>query len=121
MVFCDTSPSMSPVSSSWKMLVVFSRYLSVRGRDVLDMIGAKLLRTCKVSAEETDICAEISRGFQYASMHNGLSPGVCPTGLAWVFSRWRWTIGRESLALQGFPVDEINFDYLSEKDIQGLA
>jgi len=107
-----------------KMRKGWASYLSLRSQDVLDMTGAKISRIRKESfddIETTDLCAEISRGYQYVSILNGIAPCVTPSGVIWVFNRWRWAIGMEMLALQGFPVDDLNFDYLTDADIQGLA
>lgn len=99
----------------------WSKYLSNRSRDVLDMVGEKVSRICKQPAEQTDIVAEISRGFGYVSIMNSSSPCVTPSGCVWIFNRWRWTVGLEALALQGFPVDDLDFEDLTNMDIQGLA
>jgi len=46
----------------------WARFLSLRSRDVLDMTGAKIEKMSGVAVGDTDMCAEISRGFGYVRL-----------------------------------------------------
>merc|ERR1712012_763892 len=64
--------------------------------------------------------ADISRGLGSRTMVN-MSPCVTPSSCLWVFNRWRWMIGCEMLALQGFPMEKLNPDGLSNSEMMVLA
>merc|ERR1712048_981463 len=72
--------------------------------------------------DQTAYLVEISRGIDYTGLPKlRLSPVITPSGRIWVYSRWRWLVGVEKLALQGFPVDSLDLTDLSESDIGVLA
>jgi DNA-cytosine methyltransferase len=98
----------------------WTAYLTARGSDVLELLRGRISRKSHVPLENTSIVGEISRGYSYASLQN-IAPCVTPSGCLWFFSRWRWAIGKEKLALQGFPVDDLNLDGLAEGELSTLA
>mmetsp|Transcript_75326 Transcript_75326/g.135704 ORF Transcript_75326/g.135704 Transcript_75326/m.135704 type:complete len:550 (-) Transcript_75326:37-1686(-) len=102
----------------------WSRFLSVRSQDCLELIAAKLQRQGdfgKTSHEQSEIITEISRGYSYSSSMFRISPCATPNCRLWVYNRGRWMIGREKLALQGFPVDELDLTGLTESNVELLA
>merc|ERR1719204_212190 len=49
------------------------------------------------------------------------SPCVRPGARIWSFRRGRYLVGKEMLALQGFPVDSFDFRCLAESDARVFA
>eukprot|EP00928_Gymnodinium_smaydae_P084986 TRINITY_DN6827_c0_g3_i2.p2 TRINITY_DN6827_c0_g3~~TRINITY_DN6827_c0_g3_i2.p2 ORF type:complete len:432 (-),score=118.86 TRINITY_DN6827_c0_g3_i2:58-1353(-) len=112
----------------------WTSYLSTRERDVLELCAVRLEKRLSaagalpaptsahaVAAAETTFCSEISRGVDYSSHFLGIAPCITPSGKLWIWSRWRWAVGVEKMALQGFPVDDLNLEGLSEVEIADLA
>lgn len=97
----------------------WSQFLSLRAQDTLELIAFRTKQHLSVAT--SDCIAEISRGLLFANNMSRISPCVTPTGRLWVFNRDRWLIGREMMALQGFPVDDLNLDNLTETEIASLA
>merc|ERR1712113_1155298 len=75
----------------------------------------------KCPAEETNYICEISRGVGYNACMDDIVPCLTPSCRAWVFNRWRWIIAMEMLALQGFPVEDLDLEGLTNLDIERLA
>jgi len=73
------------------------------------------------SPETTHYVGEISQGFDYVSILDDISPCVAPLSRLWIFNRYRWAVGLEKFALQGFPCDELDVTGLSESEINALA
>merc|ERR1711879_807152 len=92
----------------------WTAFLTPRAKDALDLVWAKLEQGSRQAPDTTQAIAEISRGFAYSSVRNGEAPCVTPTGRLWIFNRWRWMVGIEKLALQGFPVDDLDFSDLKD-------
>jgi len=103
------------VERSW------ARFLSTRTRDLLDLSGAKVFRQTGGRPEDSDFVSEVSRGVGFANCMDKVSPCVTPACRLWIFNRWRWLIGKEKMALQGFPVDSLDLGGLSESEINILA
>jgi len=103
--------------------VGWTSYMAPRQKDVLELVAARLTKKMGLGAvhlSSTGYLSEISRGLMYASHFVDSTPCITPSSCVWVYSRWRWLIGVERLALQGFP-DGLNFDGLSENEISRLA
>eukprot|EP00929_Paragymnodinium_shiwhaense_P075282 TRINITY_DN3847_c0_g1_i2.p1 TRINITY_DN3847_c0_g1~~TRINITY_DN3847_c0_g1_i2.p1 ORF type:complete len:748 (-),score=123.62 TRINITY_DN3847_c0_g1_i2:81-2324(-) len=101
-------------------------YMAERQLDVLELVTARLNGRLARQGEpvhvpDTDYISEISRGLHYCSHMRGVVPTLTPSSCMWVYSRWRWLLGVERLALQGFPADSLNLDKLSESEIGKLA
>jgi len=96
-------------------------FLGPRAKDVLDLAAAKAGKDLGRPAECSRLVSEISRGAGYCGTMDSLTPCVVPTGRLWVFSRWRWMIGLEKLALQGFAPDSLDLSCLTEAEIEMLA
>lgn len=94
----------------------WTQFLSPRVKDVLSILAARTRQNTGIPADKSDRVAEISRGILYSTVSAGLSPCVTPTCRLWVFNRWRWMIGVEKLALQGFPVDRLDLSGLQEHE-----
>merc|ERR1712232_722888 len=96
-----------------------------RERDVLEMCGTKVMKELRsaggVRPEDSGYIYEISRGFEYASSGCDVCPCLTPSSKIWVFSRWRWLVGLEMMALQGFPADELDLEDISETELMSLA
>jgi len=102
-------------------LLGWTSFLSTRMRDVLEITAKKVESAIRRPAVESTYIAEISRGVAYTSTMDACTPCLTPTCVTWMFSRWRWLIGLEKLALQGFPVDDLNLDGFKESELQMLA
>lgn len=99
----------------------WARFLLARGRDVLELAGARIARREGQHAERTQYIAEISRGIIFTSLMSHVTPCITTSSRLWVFNRSRWMVGVEKLALQGFPVDSLDLTGLSESDVAMLA
>lgn len=101
----------------------WSGLLAARTVDVLELIAASVSRQFKPGfrIQDSRFVSEISRGPLYGSSRQGDAPCVTPLGILWVYQRWRWMIGLEKLALQGFPVDDLDLDQLCENEVAALA
>lgn len=99
----------------------WAKFLSTRARDLLDLSGARVFRVTGRRPEESDFVSEVSRGVGFANCMDKVSPCVTPACRLWIFNRWRWLIGKEKMALQGFPVDSLDLGGLSESEISTLA
>lgn len=97
------------------------RLLRANAQDTVDLVGGRVGRKSGQSAENTSAVAEIGRGAAYCSVMHDVTPCITPTGRLWVFSRWRWFLAPELLALQGFPVDDLDLTGLSNSQLGILA
>lgn len=95
--------------------------LSERMLEVVDVAAARAAKAAGRPACQTDFVAEVSRGLLFASTMARISPCVTPSGRLWFFNRWRWMIGTEMMALQGFPVDSLDLSVLAQSEIAMLA
>eukprot|EP00927_Polykrikos_kofoidii_P006898 TRINITY_DN12808_c0_g4_i3.p1 TRINITY_DN12808_c0_g4~~TRINITY_DN12808_c0_g4_i3.p1 ORF type:complete len:951 (+),score=180.48 TRINITY_DN12808_c0_g4_i3:104-2854(+) len=99
-------------------------FMSTRNRDLLELVIEKLVQKLGPNSpppEKTDYVGEISRGIDYTVCIKAVVPCITPSGRLWVFSRFRWLLGVEKMALQGFPADSLDLTDLSEGDISLLA
>mmetsp|Transcript_46404 Transcript_46404/g.86703 ORF Transcript_46404/g.86703 Transcript_46404/m.86703 type:complete len:630 (-) Transcript_46404:161-2050(-) len=104
----------------------WSRFLSQRSQDVLDI---QAIRISKSKAQQesakdpmsSEFSTEISRSAVYGSSRWRSTPCLTPGSRIWVFNRQRWLLGREMLALQGFPVDELDLNGLEDRHLALLA
>lgn len=99
----------------------WAKFLSTRARDHLEIAGAHAFRLTGRKPEESDFVSEVSRGVGFGNCMDKVSPCVTPACRLWIFNRWRWLIGKEKMALQGFPVDSLDLGGLSESEISTLA
>ncbi|CAE7642022.1 hpaIIM [Symbiodinium sp. CCMP2456] len=131
--FENTAKPLVPKGSGW------SRYISARQQDVLEIQAARIFHSWKnrrratssrPSQEElqdaqdpanSKFCAEISRSAAYGSCRWRSTPCLTPGSRVWVFNRQRWLLGLEMMALQGFPADELNLDGLEDRHLALLA
>jgi len=111
----DSSMPFTSTARGW------SGFLNPRMRDCLEMQAATITRQEDCLPEQTEYIGEISRGIGYMAKRIRHSPCVTPNCRMWFFNRWRWAVGIEKLALQGFPVDELDLGDLSEVEIEALA
>jgi len=102
-------------------LTGWADFLGERMKDGLDIVFSRIARARGRPAEETQAITEIGRGVLYTSIMYNISPCVTPTGCLWVSSSNRWLMGKEMLALQGFPVDSLDFRGLSNSEVRTLA
>jgi len=99
-----------------------SSFLSARLRDNLDLQAGRIQkRQANLELSSSDWISEISRSVMYCSNMCKVTPCLLPGSVLWVHSRGRPLIGQEKLALQGFPVEELNLESLSDADLSLLA
>jgi len=95
--------------------------IRAHARDCIELCAARLSSKTGRPAQETDAVAEIGRGATFSSVMEEVVPCLTPSGRLWVFNRSRWLIGVELLALQGFPVDDLDLNGLSPSQQALLA
>eukprot|EP00930_Biecheleria_cincta_P097207 TRINITY_DN8892_c0_g1_i1.p1 TRINITY_DN8892_c0_g1~~TRINITY_DN8892_c0_g1_i1.p1 ORF type:complete len:565 (-),score=77.95 TRINITY_DN8892_c0_g1_i1:103-1797(-) len=116
LVKTDTDSTASSKANDW------SRFISSRQRDNLDLQAARIgKRRANLDLASSEWISEISRSVMYCSNMCGVTPCLTPGSIIWVHSRQRFLIGQEKLALQGFPVAELNLEGLSDADLSMLA
>lgn len=103
----------------------WSRFLSHRTQDTLELQAVRMARKKGITEAKdvlsSEFFAEISRSVLYGSFREAQTPCLTPGSKIWIFSKQRWLIGPEMLALQGFPVDELNLDGLKDQNLRLLA
>ncbi|CAJ1341861.1 unnamed protein product [Effrenium voratum] len=100
----------------------WSRFLSQRTQDVLELQAIRISKSKAVpDPMNSDFFAEISRSALYGSSRSRSTPCLTPGSKMWAFNRRRWMIGPEMLALQGFPVDELNLEGFTDQQLRVLA
>lgn len=101
----------------------WSRFLSQRVQDTLELQAIRALKKVKGGKDlsRLNLFAEISRSVLYGSCRPRETPCLTPGSKIWAYTRQRWLIGPEMLALQGFPVDELNLEGLTDQHIRFLA
>eukprot|EP00931_Biecheleriopsis_adriatica_P097636 TRINITY_DN7144_c0_g1_i4.p1 TRINITY_DN7144_c0_g1~~TRINITY_DN7144_c0_g1_i4.p1 ORF type:complete len:587 (+),score=89.84 TRINITY_DN7144_c0_g1_i4:119-1879(+) len=104
-----------PKGSGW------SRFMSSRQQDGLELQAVRVQKASKTHPLASDFISEVSRSVMYGSNLSQISPCLTPGSKLWVFKRERWLIGQEMLALQGFPVDEMNLHDLDNNELCLLA
>lgn len=107
--------------ASRKMEGGWSKFLSPRMQECLELAALRTAARMGCPAEETEHVSEISRGIMYCSSMCKVTPCVTPSSKLWSFRRWRWMVGIELLALQGFPVDRLDLTGLSDASVSLLA
>lgn len=102
----------------------WSRFLSDRSREVIDIVAERVAGEFGGDVHQVDKTqriGEVSQGPEFSIYRDKVTPCVTPMARLWIFSHWRWVIGLEKLALQGFPADSLDLSGLSESDISMLA
>lgn len=103
----------------------WSRFLSQRTQDTLELQAFRMAKK-QGSIDAKDVAsskffAEISRSVLYGSFRESQTPCLTPGSRIWIFNKQRWLIGPEMLALQGFPVDELNLEGIKDQQLRLLA
>lgn len=103
----------------------WSRFLSQRTQDTLELQAFRMAKK-QGSMDAKDVAsskffAEISRSVLYGSFRESQTPCLTPGSRIWIFNKQRWLIGPEMLALQGFPVDELNLEGIKDQQLRLLA
>lgn len=99
----------------------WSGFLSSRMQDNLELQAARIRKRKATDPSTSEWISEISRSVMYCSNMCRISPCLTPGSRLWVHSRGRCLIGQEMLALQGFPVEDLNLDGLADADLSLLA
>ena len=87
--------------------VGWSRYLSLRSQDTLEIHAGRISKGRQRPAEEQEVedtkdlmnskfCTEISRSAAYGASRWKSSPCITPGSRIWVFNRKRWLLGLET-------------------------
>lgn len=97
--------------------------LCERIRDVVEFTACRVAEVSGCPAEQTQYLAEVSQNPEFAlnTVKDNVSPCVTPAGKLWCFSRFRYLVGIEKMALQGFPADSLNLSGLSKAEVEALA
>lgn len=98
-------------------------YLCERVRDVVEFTARRVADVSGCPAEQTQYFAEVSQNPEFAlnTIKDNVSPCVTPAGKLWCFSKFRYLVGIEKMALQGFPADSLNLSGLSKTEVEALA